>query len=66
MPETALNSKPRREDQMLQPCLCSHHLNLKGKMATEVAIVRELLKLPVLKSCCLAEKRVNLVLKLGC
>ena len=66
MPETALNLKPRREDQTLQPWLCSHHLNLKGKIATEVAIVRELLKLPVLKSCCLAERQVDLVMKHEC
>ena len=66
MPETGLNLKPRREDQMSLPCLCFHHLNLEGKMATKVAILQELLKLPVLKSCCLVEKQVDLVVKLEC
>ena len=66
MPETVLNSKPRKEDQMSRPCLCSHLLNLEGKTATEVAIWRELLKLPVLKSGCLVEKQVDLVVKLEC
>ena len=49
MPETALNSKPRREDRTSRPCLCSRHLNLEGKIATEVVIPRELLKLPLLE-----------------
>ena len=66
MPETALNLRPRREHQKSRACLCSHHLNLEGKIATEVAILEELLKLPVLKSCCLAEKQVDLVVKLKC
>ena len=66
MPETALNLKPRREDQMLWACLCSHHLNLEGKVATEVVILQELWKLPVLKSCCPAEKQVDLVVKREC
>ena len=66
MPETALNSKPRREDRTSRPCLCSRHLNLEGKIATEVAIPRELLKLPLLDSFCPAEKQVALVVKLKC
>ena len=66
MPETALNLKPRREDQTSRACLCFHHLNLEGKIATEVATLQELFKLPVLKSCCPAEKQVDLVVKLKC
>ena len=66
MPETALNSKPRREDRTSRPCLCSRHLNLEGKIAMEVMIPRELLELPVLESCCPAEKQVDLVVKLEC
>ena len=61
-----MNSKPRREDQIRRPCLCSRHLNLEGKIATEVAIPRELLRLPMLKSCCPAEKQVDVVVKLEC
>ena len=66
MPRTALNLKPRREDQMSLPCLCFRHFNLEGKIAMKVAILQELLKLPVLKSCCLVEKQVDLVVKLEC
>ena len=44
MPEAALMSRPRREDQPSWPCLCSRHLNLKGQIATEGAIPQELLK----------------------
>ena len=48
MPEAALMSRPRREDQPSWPCLSSRHLNLEGQIATEGAIPQELLKLPVL------------------
>ena len=41
-------------------------MNLKGTIATDGAIPRELFKLPVLKSCCPAEEEVDLAVKLGC
>ena len=66
MPETAFNSKLRREDWTLKPCLCFHHWNLDVKIAMKVAILQEPLKLPVLKSCCPAEKQVDLVVTLVC
>ena len=61
----AKKSKPR-EDQTLPPCLSSRQLNLEGKTATEGAIPRELLKLPLLTRFCPAEKQVDLAVKLGC
>ena len=66
MLETAQKSKPRREEQASRPCLSSRHLNLEGKIATEGAIPRELLKLPVLTRWCPAGKQVDLAVKLGC
>ena len=44
---------------MSRPCLCSLHWNLDRKIAMKVAILWEPMKLPVLKSCCLAEKQVD-------
>ena len=65
MPEVALMSRPRREDQPSWPCLCSRHLNLKGQIAMEGGILQELLKLPVLTCYFPAEKPVDLAVKLG-
>ena len=65
MPEAALMSRLRREDQPSRPCLCSRHLNLEGQIATEGVIPQELLKLPVLTRYFPAEKPVDLAVKLG-
>ena len=65
MPEAAMMSRPRREDQPSWPWLCSRHLNLEGQTATEGAIPQELLKLPVLTCYFPAEKPVDLAVKLG-
>ena len=64
MSETALNSKPRWEKNRHRGHVYSCHWNLEGKRATKVAFPQEPLKLPVLKSCCPAEKHVDLVMTL--
>ena len=50
----------------VRPCSSSRHWNLEGKIATEGASPRELLKLPGLARWCPAGKQVDLAEKPRC